>query len=58
MNIKRDNIDLIVSASELTSVFDKKSSLSTLLQDITEMVAEHMSADVCSIYLFDRNNFV
>ena len=54
MSVKRDNIDLIVSASELTSVFDKKSSLSTLLQDITEMVADHMSADVCSIYLYDE----
>ena len=56
MSIKRDNIDLIVSASELTSVFDKKSSLSTLLQDITEMVADHMNADVCSIYLYDEEN--
>jgi phosphotransferase system enzyme I (PtsP) len=54
MSIKRDNIDLIVSTSELTSVFDKKSSLSTLLQDITRMVAEHMNSDVCSIYLFDE----
>ncbi|MDC7227214.1 MAG: phosphoenolpyruvate--protein phosphotransferase [Spirochaetales bacterium] len=54
MAVKRDNIDLIVSASELTSLFDKKSSLSTLLQDIAEMVAEHMAADVCSIYLYDQ----
>ncbi len=54
MNRRRDNIDLIVSASELTSVFDKKSSLNTLLQDIAEMVATHMNADVCSIYLYDE----
>ena len=56
MSIKRDNIDLIVSASELTSVFDKKSSLSNLLQDIVDMVAAHMNADVCSIYLYDEPN--
>ena len=56
MSNKRDNIDLIVSASELTSVFDRKSSLSNLLQDIVEMVADHMNADVCSIYLFDELN--
>ncbi len=56
MNGRRDNIDLIVSTAELASVFDKKSSLSNLLQDIVEMVAEHMSADVCSIYLYDKKS--
>ena len=56
MAVKRDNIDLIVSTAELTSVFDKKSSLSTLLQDIVKMVADHMNADVCSIYLYNEIN--
>ncbi|MBI9107483.1 MAG: phosphoenolpyruvate--protein phosphotransferase [Spirochaetales bacterium] len=55
MNSKRDNIDLIVSMAELTSVFDRKSNLSTLLQDIAVMVAEHMSADVCSVYLYNKD---
>ncbi|MDC7124148.1 MAG: phosphoenolpyruvate--protein phosphotransferase [Spirochaetales bacterium] len=55
MGEKRDDIDLIVSASELASVFDKKSSLKNFLQDITEMVASHMSADVCSIYLYNES---
>jgi phosphotransferase system enzyme I (PtsP) len=56
MNGKRDNIDLIVSTAELTSVFDRKSSLSTLLQDIVVMVAEHMNSDVCSIYLYNKKD--
>lgn len=55
MSNKRDNIDLIVSTAELTSVFDRKSSLSTLLQDIAIMVADHMNADVCSIYLYNED---
>jgi len=56
MNIKRDNIDLIVSAAELASVFDKKTSLSTFLQDIAVMVAEHMNSDACSIFLYNKED--
>ncbi len=50
--MKRDHSKLICDIGELTSLFTDTSNLDGLLQNITEMIALHMEADVCSIYLF------
>lgn len=58
--MKRDHSKLICDIGELTALFTDTSNLNGLLQNIVEMIALHMEADVCSIYLFyeDRNELV
>ncbi len=51
--MKRDHSKLICDIGELTSLFTDTSNIDRLLQNITEMIALHMEAEVCSIYLFD-----
>jgi phosphotransferase system enzyme I (PtsP) len=48
----RDHSKLICDIGELTALFTGTASLDGLLQNIVEMIALHMDADVCSIYLF------
>ena len=48
----RDHSKLICDIGELTALFTGTASLDGLLQNIVEMVALHMDADVCSIYLY------
>ena len=47
------NFAMLCDMAELTSLFERKSSVSDFLKDVVLMVAEHMSADVCSVYLFN-----
>lgn len=55
--MNRDHSKLICDISELTTLFTDTSNLDSLLQKIVEMIAHHMSADVCSIYLYyDESN--
>ncbi|MEI8011640.1 MAG: phosphoenolpyruvate--protein phosphotransferase [Candidatus Omnitrophota bacterium] len=54
--MKRDHSKLICDIGEITSLFTETSNLDGLLQNITEMIAFHMEADVCSIYLFDEQD--
>ncbi|MBF0331819.1 MAG: phosphoenolpyruvate--protein phosphotransferase [Candidatus Omnitrophica bacterium] len=58
--MKRDHSKLICDIGELTALFTDTSNLDGLLQNIVEMIALHMEADVCSIYLFyeDRDELV
>ena len=53
--MKKDNVDLICSIGELAGLFEKTESLEDFLQQVVSIVAYHMRAAVCSIYLFDRN---
>ncbi len=48
-----DSVDLICSVGELSGLFSKSRDLGGFLQQVVEMVAAHMHADVCSVYLYD-----
>ena len=50
----KNNVDLICSAGELTGIFEKSHSLGQFLQQVISVVAWHMRAAVCSVYLIDR----
>lgn len=49
----RDHSKLICDIGELAALFTDTSNLDSLLQKIVDMIAVHMNADVCSVYLFD-----
>ena len=54
MAARRDNIELVWSITELSGLFGKRTSIDGFLQDVVDRIAEHMDADVCSIYLLDE----
>jgi phosphotransferase system enzyme I (PtsP) len=47
------NVNLICDIAELSSLFEKSSSLDDFLQAAVSVVAYHMQAAVCSIYIYD-----
>jgi phosphotransferase system enzyme I (PtsP) len=49
----KDNVDLICSVAELSGLFEKSRGLDDFLQAVVKLVAEHMTADVCSIYMLN-----
>ena len=55
-----DHIQLICDIGELNEVFTDAQSIEAFLQKIVEMVAKHMNAAVCSVYLYeeDKNDLV
>ncbi len=50
----KDNVDLICDIAELAGLFERSSSLTDFLDTATSIIAWHMKAAVCSIYLFDE----
>jgi len=50
---KTNNINMICDIAELSSLFEKSSSLDDFLQAAVSVVAYHMRAAVCSIYIYD-----
>lgn len=52
--MKKDPVELICSVSELTSLFESKAGLAGFLQKVVNLVAYHMKAAVCSVYLYDE----
>lgn len=52
----KENIDLILSIADLTSLFDSSRGMKPFLAEVVKTVASHMGADVCSIYLYNREN--
>ncbi|MBF0619282.1 MAG: phosphoenolpyruvate--protein phosphotransferase [Candidatus Omnitrophica bacterium] len=50
--MKRDHSKLLCDLSELTALFTDTTNLDGLLQKIVDMIALHMDADVCSVYLY------
>ncbi|MGE4488925.1 MAG: phosphoenolpyruvate--protein phosphotransferase [Kiritimatiellales bacterium] len=50
---KSANINMICDIAELSSLFEKSSSLDDFLQSAVSVVAYHMQAAVCSIYIYD-----
>ncbi|HNX52925.1 MAG TPA: phosphoenolpyruvate--protein phosphotransferase [Pontiellaceae bacterium] len=47
------NVNMICDIAELSSLFEKSSSLDDFLQSAVSVVAWHMKAAVCSIYIYD-----
>ena len=52
--MKKDPVELICSVSELASLFESKAGLAGFLQKVVNLVAYHMKAAVCSVYLYDE----
>ncbi|MRR17318.1 MAG: GAF domain-containing protein, partial [Deltaproteobacteria bacterium] len=48
-----DHLNLLLDIGQLDWVFRGSSSIEKLLNNIVVMVARHMRADVCSIYIYD-----
>jgi phosphotransferase system, enzyme I, PtsP len=51
---KKDNVDLICDIGELSAMFHSTSKLDNFLQNVVTMIAEHMHASVCSIFMYDE----
>ena len=49
----KDNIELICDIA-VTAFADEGEDRGVLLQDVAYSIAEHMAADVCSIYIYDE----
>jgi phosphotransferase system enzyme I (PtsP) len=49
-----DHLNLLLNIGQLDWVFKGSSSIETLLDNIVVMIAGHMRADVCSIYIYDE----
>ena len=50
----KDNVDLICSVAELSGLFANSHDLQGFLHEVVNMVAAHMHAAVCSVYLYDE----
>ena len=53
MPARKDNVELICSIGELAGLFEKSTSLQNFLQTAVSIVAYHMRAAVCSVYLLE-----
>lgn len=51
-----DHIEFLCDIGELNWVFADSTSIDSFLQKVVAMVANHMHAGVCSIYLYDEEN--
>lgn len=54
--MRKDNVDLICSIGELAGLFEKSQSLEDFLQTVVSIVAHHMRAAVCSVYLYEEDS--
>jgi phosphotransferase system enzyme I (PtsP) len=53
---RKDNVDLICSIGEIAGLFEKSTSLEDFLQTVVRIVAYHMRAAVCSVYLYEEES--
>jgi phosphotransferase system enzyme I (PtsP) len=51
--MKKDNVELICNISEISGMFKEKGDVRGFLQKVVQTIAEHMRAEVCSIYLLN-----
>lgn len=49
----KNSIDLFYDISELLRLFEKTMTIENFLYSVVDLIATHMKADVCSIYLYD-----
>ena len=50
-----DHVKLLCDISELNNLFRDSISVENFMQRTVEMVAHHMQADVCSVYLYEED---
>ena len=48
-----DGLAVVHAVTELAHLLDRQTSLGAFLHDVVLTVAEHMGAEVCSVYLYD-----
>lgn len=53
---KPDHFNLLCDFSELADLLAERSNIERFLDRTVRMVARHLKADVCSIYLYDESN--
>lgn len=53
MSRRKDNVALVCDIGELAGLFEKSAHLDDFLQNAASIVAYHMKAAVCSIYLYN-----
>jgi phosphotransferase system enzyme I (PtsP) len=51
----RDHLNLLCDIGELATILTGSDNIESFLQRTVKMVARHLDADVCSIYLYDEN---
>ncbi|MBN2040057.1 MAG: phosphoenolpyruvate--protein phosphotransferase [Spirochaetes bacterium] len=51
-----DHVKMLYDISELNNLFTESISIESFLQKIVQMVAGHVNADVCSIYLYNESD--
>lgn len=51
----KSNVDLICSVAELSGLFEKGTGLQSFLQKVVSVIAWHMKAAVCSVFMFDED---
>ncbi len=54
--METDHIQMLLDIGEMNNLFVKSISIEAFLQKIVELVATHMKAQVCSIYLYDETS--
>lgn len=54
--MKKDNVEMICSIGELAGLFQKSRNLEDFLQTAVRVIAYHMNAAVCSIYLLEESS--
>ncbi|MBN2443282.1 MAG: phosphoenolpyruvate--protein phosphotransferase [Spirochaetales bacterium] len=50
----KSNIDLFYDIGELLQLFEKTMSIDNFLHNVVDLIAAHMKADVCTIYLYNE----
>ncbi len=53
--MERDHLNLLCNVNELSSLLAGSADVDTFLQRTVDMVADHIRADVCSIYMFTES---
>lgn len=51
----KDTVELVCNVGELVSLFESKSGIEGFLQKVVSLVAYHMKAAVCSVFMFDED---
>ena len=55
MALNKDNVDLICDIGEISGLFERSHSLDDFLSTAVSIIAFHMRAAVCSIYLYESD---
>ena len=53
---RKDNVDLICSISEISSLFKSGEDIPHFLDRTVTILSRHMKEEVCSIYLYDESS--